>query len=149
MQVQTTTTTSWLDSVPVRGLCLHRLTYGIRRSEKKSDWVWFPRPLPAFLFSPSSVAIGRLCCDSLFHLANLSQWTIPCSLPAFVARSLSLTPWELRLTMHKHISGSVRLSLQRPLPRTCNFAATATRCFISSLKTTPWTVCGSTVCQRL
>lgn len=56
---------------------------------KKYDWVWLPKPHPAFLFSPFSVAIGRLCCDSLFHLENLSQWTISCSLPAFVVRSLS------------------------------------------------------------
>lgn len=51
--------------------------------------------------------------------------------------------------MHKHISGSVRLSLQRPLPQTCNLKNAATRCFIPPLKTTPSTVCGSTVWQRL
>lgn len=98
-----------------------RLTYGMM-SRENYQWVWPSEPIPAFLPSPFCAAIGHLPSDFLFQPANVSRSTISCSLRAFVALLClcPLAPWELRLTMHSRISGTVRFSFQQLLLCTYN-----------------------------
>lgn len=70
-----------------------RLTYGMIRRERDHR-ARLSKPIPAFLSSLSSAAIGHLACDFLFLLADVLQSTISCSLRAFCCL-LCLCPFSL------------------------------------------------------